>query len=114
MRRILATAFAFGIATTSAFAEETKTVLITGLGYFPEVTYVVPGDKIRFYNGSDSVQSIQSDAAPEGSGLNTWEILDIAPGSEYTLTAENGFVLSYHDKFNTELLATFSFDAPPN
>ena len=114
MRRILASAFAFGLTTLQVHAEETKTVVITGLGYFPAVTYVVPGDKIRFYNGSDSVQSIKSDAAPEGSGLNAWEVSDIAPGSEYTVTAATGFVLTYHDKYDSSRYAAFSFDAPPN
>ncbi len=114
MRRILATTFALGFAACSATAEELKTVIITGLGYFPAVTYVVPGEKIRFYNGSDSVQSLQSDAAPEGSGLNTWELRDIGPGSEYIITAETGYVMTYHDMHEFSRTASFSFDAPPS
>lgn len=114
MQRILATTCSLLLAATAAASQEVKTIIITGLGYFPEITYVTPGETVRFYNGSDSTQSISSEAAPEGSGSTAWDVKDIVPGGDALFIVQSGYMLGYHDFNNQTYLAKFSFDAPPS
>lgn len=113
MRRIFGAAALLAMSGSPVMAA-THTVIITGLGYFPETLYIQPGDEVEFYNGSEQSEKVAS-IAVEGAeeDPNAWASESFAIGASFTLLVESNTPLVYFDPETPELTGTMSFDAPP-
>ena len=80
--RAAVTAAALTCTTGSASAEEFR-ILMMDHAFFPEISYVQPGDTVIFANDSGEARDI---IAEDGS----WEILAVANGTEVQLKVEQG------------------------
>lgn len=80
--RAAVTAAALTCTTGSASAEEFR-ILMMDHAFFPEISYVQPGDVVIFANNTGESRDI---IAEDGS----WEILAVANGTEAQLTVEQG------------------------
>jgi plastocyanin len=87
---ILRAAFsAVALAGTAAAASaEEYHVLIMDYAFFPEISYVVPGDVIVFENISGETRNILSDN-------DTWAILDIADSTTASLEITDDMPAQY-------------------
>lgn len=80
--RAAVTAAALTCSTGSASAEEYR-ILMMGYAFFPEISYVQPGDVVIFSNSTGEMRDV---AAENGS----WEITEIANEGEASLTIVEG------------------------
>mmetsp|Transcript_22396 Transcript_22396/g.35979 ORF Transcript_22396/g.35979 Transcript_22396/m.35979 type:complete len:116 (-) Transcript_22396:2411-2758(-) len=100
------------IGTTAAATEHS--ILILPDAYFPQVTYIEPGDTVRFINASGSNQSIVAKN-------NDWTLGPIAPDAAVTVVIETGVQKTFYNKdlkdgdgnYSVEGKMSFS-DAPLN
>lgn len=77
MRAAIAAAALSGTAGTAS-AEEYR-ILMMDYAFFPEISYVLPGDVIVFENVSGSTRSVIADDA-------SWIVADLEDGSTTSLT----------------------------
>ena len=77
-----------GMGTAAAAAEHN--ILILPDTYFPETTYLDPGDTVKFINLSEDQHTIV--AANEA-----WEIGPIEPNGEHTLTVDSEIERTFHN-----------------
>jgi len=81
-------------SATAAHAAE-HTILILPDAYFPAVTYVDPGDTIRFHNISGGEHNIIAKN-------NAWEIGPISHGGEHYMVMQQGVQNTFFDKDATD------------
>ena len=99
-----------GLATAAQAAEHE--ILILPDTYFPETTYLDPGDTVRFVNVSEDSHTII--AANEA-----WAIGPIEPEGDYTLTVDSEIERTFHNAnaINSDgtyaVTGDISFDEPP-
>ena len=119
---LCAAAFTLGLSAQSALAQDAPStlptehiVMILGDTFFPTVSYVDPGDTLRFVNASGFEQSVTS-------GDGGWSVGPIADQAEATLTAEADMALLFFgtpgvdpetDAALEAAEGTLSFDAAP-
>ncbi|WP_299622475.1 hypothetical protein [uncultured Tateyamaria sp.] len=97
----LAAAATMAIGTVAHAAEHN--ILILPDAYFPAITYMEPGDTVRFTNVSGSNQSIIAKN-------NDWVIGPIAPDSEVTMVIETGVQKTFYNKDLTNDDGTYSVE----
>lgn len=85
--RAAVTAAALTCTTSSASAEEYR-ILMMDYAFFPEISYVQPGDVVIFTNSTGQTRSV---AGADGS----WAVADLADGSEASLTIIEGMPSQY-------------------
>lgn len=74
----------------SAAAAEEHVILIMSDGYFPQITYMVPGDTVEFLNVSATDQSIISKN-------DSWVLGPISPDSTETMLIEEGVQKTFYN-----------------
>lgn len=82
-----ATAVALTCAAGAASAENYR-ILMLDYAFFPEISYVLPGDTITFVNASGTTRTIEAQDAE-------WLIEDLADGGESTLAITQGMKNEY-------------------
>ncbi|MGH1457705.1 MAG: hypothetical protein ACRBBT_02260 [Paracoccaceae bacterium] len=89
-------------------AEETvsQSVIMTGDGFFPEVTYSHPGRSLVFYNESESAIIIK--ASDE-----SWETDEIPAQTSKTLRLTSEMQKSFFVDGNATVMGAFSFEPAP-
>ncbi|MEL6563623.1 MAG: hypothetical protein AAF822_14725 [Pseudomonadota bacterium] len=98
------------LATTAIAAEHD--ILILPDTYFPETTYLEPGDTVKFINVSEDEHTII--AANEA-----WTIGPLAPNGEYLLSVDSEIERTFHNAnaINSDgtyaVTGDISFDAAP-
>ncbi len=80
--RAAVTAAALTGTTGSASAEQYR-ILMMDYAFFPEISYVQPGDVVIFTNSTGETRNV---AAADGS----WAVADLVNGSEASLTIIDG------------------------
>ena len=108
---ILGTALTgFGMATAAYAAEHD--ILILPDTYFPETTYLDPGDSVKFINLSADQHTIIA-------ANDAWTIGPIEPDGEYTLIVDHEIERTFHNAnvFNSDgsyaVTGDISFDEAP-
>ncbi len=92
-------------AAQSASAFEIE-VLIEEGAFYPEITYLIPGDIVTFVNNNDgSVKVMSSDS--------TWESEDLGVGDSYVLAISPDTTLNFALESDPEIAGRFSFDLAP-
>ena len=81
-------------------------IFIQSDGYFPETSYVKPGDRARFVNSSDQSHEVVSVDDSWGTG-------PIAVGSEVILVIEDNMNMGFHNKADAEETGQITFEDPP-
>jgi plastocyanin len=89
----LALAASVSIATAAAATEHN--VLILPDAYFPQVTYIEPGDTVKFTNVSGSNQSIVAKN-------NNWVLGPIAPDGQMTIVMDTGVQTTFYNADATD------------
>lgn len=95
LRKTILLAAAAGTLSAQAAMAEEHVVLILHDAFFPEITYLYPGDQIRFVNTTESEANIISKNESWNSGA-------IAPGGTYVLAAATGVQSTF---FNADVMA---------
>lgn len=115
--RAAVTAAALTCTAGSASAEEYH-ILMMDYAFFPEISYVQPGDVIVFENISGSTRSIGADNA-------SWMVLDIADGATGTLNITENMSNKYasavpggegdevDENGNVQVIGTLNFSGAP-
>jgi plastocyanin len=115
--RAAVTAAALTCTAGSASAEEYH-ILMMDYAFFPEISYVQPGDVIVFENISGSTRSIGADNA-------SWMVLDIADGATGTLNITENMPNKYasavpggegdevDENGNVQVIGTLNFSGAP-
>ncbi|WP_299024702.1 hypothetical protein [uncultured Sulfitobacter sp.] len=115
--RATLTAAAFAGTASAASADELR-VLMMDYAFFPETSYVQPGDVIVFENISGSERSVVSNN-------DTWSINDLADGATVALTITEGMPTKYFsfvpggagdtvdENGNVRVVGTMNFNGPP-
>lgn len=85
---IATTLAGLGMASVANAAEHE--ILILPDAYFPETTYLDPGDQVKFINESGDVHTI---VASSGS----WSIGPLNAGQEHILTIDNEIERTFHN-----------------
>ncbi|MFP4328039.1 MAG: hypothetical protein ACLFQL_08520 [Paracoccaceae bacterium] len=85
---------------------EEHVVMLMGDAYFPEITYVAPGDSVQFVNGTDTAHSA---TATDGS----WTSGILAANDTYLLQLETDMVLTFASDNNPDMTGAFSYDPAP-
>lgn len=105
-----ATLAVFGLATAATAAEHD--ILILPDTYFPETTYLDPGDTVKFINMSEDSHTII--AANE-----SWTIGPLEPEGDYTLVVDSEIERTFHNAnaINSDgsyaVTGDISFEAAP-
>ena len=74
--------------------------------FYPEVTYVEPGDTVTFLNNTDLPEEATS-------GLETWKSGELAVNESYLLTVTADTKLTFSYASDPEKAGALSFDLPP-
>ena len=82
--------FAFMTSATFAVAEE-HTILFLGDAFFPEVSYIHPGDTIRFVNAAATELNVMGEGA-------AWTVGPIAINGEATVNVTGNSVIKVNGK----------------
>ena len=61
LRKTAAAALALGLISGSAYATEHEVAIVAG-AFYPEITYVQPGDTVVIYNADDEPRKVFGDA----------------------------------------------------
>lgn len=80
------------ILAPAAFADEMgneHTVMILGATFFPQVTYVVPGDVLKFVNATETEQSIVAQDA-------IWSVGPIPAQGEQQIVVSSDMVTNFN------------------
>lgn len=85
--RAAVTAAALTCTTGSASAEEFR-IMMMETAFFPDVSYVQPGDTVTFVNMSGTTRTIQA-------LNNDWAIADMPDGAETAITVSQGWKSQY-------------------
>lgn len=111
------TAAAFAGTGTTASADEYH-VLMMDYAFFPEVSYVLPGDVIVFENLSGSTRNVNSNN-------DIWTIEDLADGASVSLTITEGMPVAYYsmvpggegdsvdENGDVRVIGRMNFNGPP-
>lgn len=75
-------AAAVALSTGSIAVAEEHVILIMSDGYFPQITYMSPGDRVEFLNVSASNQTIISENG-------SWTLGPIAPNATETMVIDD-------------------------
>jgi len=107
---ILATTATLTIGTAATAAEHL--ILILPDAYFPAMTYMDPGDTVRFVNASGSAHHMMADDS-------SWEIGPLEPDAEHTMVIDASVHKSFVDvnvtdaEGNYTVVGEVSFAAAP-
>lgn len=90
LRKTAAAALALGLISGSAYATEHEVAIVAG-AFYPEITYVQPGDTVVIYNADDVPRKVFGD---------TFHFVtpNLHTGEEYTLTVTEGMPNEYFGK----------------
>jgi len=117
MMRAAVAAAAFAGTAGTAGAEE-QHVLMMDYAFFPEVSYVEPGDTVVFENMSGETRSLLADDA-------TWAVLSIDDGESVSLEITEDMPTEYYslvaggegdevdEDGNVRVVGTMDFDGAP-
>lgn len=99
-----------GIAATlpSMVAAKDQLVIIAEFGFFPQVSYVKPGDLVHFENTS----GVQHELVGTRNGNHEWTVT-VPADTTVTLTVVGSFGQLYNSTLETMNAAELSFDEPP-
>lgn len=94
------------LTCTAASAEQFR-ILIMDHAFFPEISYVTPGDEVIFVNMSGVTRDISADDA-------SWLVAGLADGSEASLLISEGMpnvykVLPTNEADTDEILGKLNF-----
>lgn len=90
LRKTAAAALALGLISGSAYATEHEVAIVAG-AFYPEITYVQPGDTVVIYNADDEPRKVFGDAFH-------FVTPNLHTGEEYTLTVTEGMPNEYFGK----------------
>lgn len=93
------------IAATSASAFDFTVVMEEG-AFYPEITYVVPGDTVTFLNNTDAVEEATS-------GLETWKTGELNVNESYILEITSETKLTFSYASDIEKTGALSFEPAP-
>jgi plastocyanin len=102
-RRI--SALALGILATPLGAAEHE-IIILGSSFFPTVTYVQPGDSLRFINESDAAQAVIA-------ANSAWTTGSLASAEEMVLQVSTQSEGLFHGDTERTITGEISFGTPP-
>ncbi len=83
-------------------------VVITDLGFFPQVSYIQPGDTVYFENSTEVSHELAGGQEDDGA----WT-LSVPANTTASLTVTEGLGLTYNSANAPLEAAELSFDAPP-
>ncbi|MCR8826223.1 hypothetical protein [Pseudosulfitobacter koreensis] len=88
--KVLAIAASFSaVLAPAAHAEgQTHTVMVLGAAFFPQITYVTPGDVVNFVNATETEQSIV--AQDDG-----WSVGPLAAQGEQSVLISDGMATDF-------------------
>lgn len=94
-------------------------VVITPNGFFPQITYVVEGEKVKFYNQAEASRTVVAVTDIDGDGVDDmedpqWVLETMSHGSYKTITVTSAMILLFETLEGAELVASFSFDPAPS
>lgn len=91
------------LSTTPVAAAEDHVILIMSDGYFPQITYMSPGDRVEFLNVSASNQTIIS----ENGG---WTLGPIAPNASETMVIDDTVQKTFYNADVTSEDGTYTVE----
>lgn len=104
MKRIFsAAAVLFALSLGPAKAAEDHVILIMSDGYFPQTTYLSPGDTVEFVNASTTNQTIVAEN-------NGWSLGPIAPNAAERMVIEEGVQMNFFNADVTDETGTFTIE----
>ena len=113
MLRKTSTLAVLAVMTSATFAvAEEHTILFLGDAFFPEVSYIHPGDTIRFVNASAEELNVM------GAG-EAWTVGPIAINGEATINVTGNMEMKYFDADSADeegslsVAGDLSFDPAP-
>lgn len=112
LRKISTVAVAALMSSATFVAAEEHTIFFLGDGFFPEVSYVKPGDTVRFINNSTATMNIVS--ADEA-----WSVGPVAVNASGTLDVTGNTVLQFFEASDDDddedlgVEGNLSFDPAP-
>ena len=133
LRKNIITAFAASFMMSPAFSQETldfdndssflgygemQVIIITPNGFFPQITHVTAGEKIKFYNQAEGSRTVAAVTDVDGDGIDefetpSWKLSALAHGAYQTIEIQPDMVLKFGTNEGAEFAASFSFDPPP-
>lgn len=90
----------------SSAAAETRYVIFVDGGFYPEITYLDPGDIVTFTNEAEI--ALTAEATDQ-----SWSTGSLPQNSSYSLPITETTVLTYSVAGDPEKAASFSFDLAP-
>jgi plastocyanin len=108
----LAVVAAMGFGT--AASAETHIIMIMDDAFFPEISYVDDGDKIRFVNATTTSQSVVwGDWSDEDENdEDRWVIGPIAADDHYQININSSIELEFKNDDDREINGALSFSDP--
>jgi len=94
---------------------ETHYVEIHEGAFFPEVTYLYPGDKVKFINMSYAKRTIEGEELVikgKKTKTETWESGELGYEGTFTYSVHEGTLMNFTET-EANFVGQFSFDAPP-
>ena len=90
-------------STASAFNHE---IIIEEGGFFPEITYLQPGDNAIIVNGSEYSASVEASD-------QSWTSKSLSPNEHFVLSISDETVLTFNILGDAEKTGYMSFSLPP-
>ncbi|MEP5151648.1 hypothetical protein [Planktotalea sp.] len=104
-KAFLALAVAASSIASTASADNFNIIFVDG-GFFPEITYLFPGDTVTFINETED--TITAEATDE-----SWSTGPLGLNQSYLLPIASDTVLTYGDPNNISKTGLLSFDLAP-
>lgn len=97
---------ALGLCAAQSASAEQFDIQIEEGAFYPEITYLIPGDEVKFVNNNGgTVKVISSDAS--------WDSGEISEGQSYLLSFTPETKLNFALASDSEIAGSLSFDLAP-
>ena len=95
-----------GVSFASTASADDFVILMEEGAFFPEITYLIPGDTVTFINKNDgTIEAISADSS--------WKTGQLAFDESYVLTVASETVLGFSFATNPEIMGSLSFELAP-
>ena len=97
---------ALGLSLAQSATAEEFFILMEEGAFYPEITYIAPGDLVTFVNANDSsAEAVSSD--------ESWTTGQLAPGASFMLSIAQETALNFAFASDATIAAAMSFDPAP-